>query len=364
MPITLGARWRANREYARAFRLLRAGKPAEAAQAFARVLDLLPTHARAEAQRARALAAAGRVAEALKAARRAADLAPKSHVPHLFLGQIQYDAGAYEEARKAFRAAAQRNPENQLVQAYLGLSALALGRIEEGAALLAKHLAFGYEQLEARVITQAEKYLWEHRDQAKTLEQQLSVDEGGRDTARAGLSLRVISAVRTVLLWPWARLRGKKGVHLLYAEEAMFVREFARAVEHYRAAETAGADPLRIALALGFASYEAAEPGAAVAHLLRLREEDQRQPDVAGILGAALFDTGRYEQAREFLTIAVGRFRKDFAPAYYRGMCEIALGRPREATAWFEETAERLNPEIAKKRLEEMVRIQGLGTRD
>ncbi len=163
-----------------------------------------------EAQRARALAAAGRTAEAVRAARHAAELAPKSHVPLLVLGQIHYDAGAYDEARKAFRQAAERDPENQLIQAYLGLTALAMDRFEEGAPQLKRYLLYGYERLEARVLALAERYLWEHRDHAHTLEEQLTVDEGARDTAPAGLVLRGISAVRFVLLLaPGAAARGK-----------------------------------------------------------------------------------------------------------------------------------------------------------
>ncbi len=350
--------WRASREYARAFRLWRAGKPGEAARAFARVLELMPEHARAEAQRARALAEAGRFSEALKAARQAAELAPESHVPHLFRGQIHYDADAFEEARKAFLAAAERDPQNQLVQAYLGLTLLALGQVEEGAALLEKHLAYGYERLEGRLIALAEQYLWEHRAQARTLEQQLTVDEGGRDDRPAGFGLRVISALRTMVLWPLTRLRGPKALRLLHAEEAMSLHEFTRAAEAFAAAEAAGADPVAMAFARGQAYYEAAQPELAAEQLLRLPEEARREPEVAGLLGAALLESGRAEQARDYLTLAANRFRKEFAPAYYRGLADIATGRAKEATPWFVETADRLNPEIAKKRLEEMMRVR------
>jgi tetratricopeptide (TPR) repeat protein len=349
--------WRADREYARAFRLLRAGRPKEAVKAFDEVLAIFPKHARAEAQRARALAAAGRTADGIKAARHAAELAPKSHVPPLFLGQIQYDAERYQEARKAFETAAERDPENQLVQAYLGLTQLALGKVEEAAALLDQHLSFGYEQVEGRVMAQAEQYLWSRRERAKSLEQQLTAEEGGREEAPAGVVLRSISLLRSVLVWPLARLRGKVGVLLLRAEEAMSISDFAAAIEAYQAAEAAGAAPEAAALSLGQAYYEAGKPEAAAEQLQRLPEEERQDPGVAGVLGAALLESGRYEQAREYLTIAATRFRKEFAPAYYLGLCELARGRAKDATRWFVEAADRLNPEVAKKRLGEMVRV-------
>jgi hypothetical protein len=40
-------------------------------------------------------------------------------------------------------------------------------------------------------------------------------------------------------------------------------------------------------------------------------------------------------------------------------MCDIALGQPRAATQWFVQAAERLDPHIAEKRLEEMMRVRG-----
>jgi tetratricopeptide (TPR) repeat protein len=327
----MAAWWRADRAYGEAFRLLHAGQPAEAVKAFDRVLAIFPKHARAHAQRALALAAAGRIAEAVKACRRASELAPKNHAPLLFLGQIQYDAGALEEARKAFTAAAKLDPENRQIQAYLGLTMLAQGQLAEGAALLQTHLAYGYARL----------------------------DEGGRDTSPPGLWIRVASAIRTLLLFPWVRLRGKRTAQLFRATEAMSVSDFQQAIQSLKEAEAAGADPEDIALSLGQAYYEARQPQAAAEQLARLPEEVRREPEVAALYGAALFESGRYEQARDYLTLAAERFRQEFAPAYYRGMCEIALGRYREATEWFVEVADRLNPHVAEKRLGEMRRVGG-----
>jgi tetratricopeptide (TPR) repeat protein len=364
MPMSILARWRADRDYFRACRLARAGAPAEAAKVFDQVIQAVPGHTRAYLQRALALAAAGRTGEAVKAARRAAELAPKSHAPPLFLGQIQYDAGNLDEARKAFTAAARLDPQNQLVQAYLGLTMLAQGQMEKGAETLRRALRYGYERLEGRVIALAEAYLWEHRDQARALEEQLSAEEGGRDDTPAGVWLRSASLLRTALLAPLARLRGRKAAQLLRAREAMSIGDAQAAIAALREAAQANANPLETAFGLGQAYYDARQPKAAVEQLARLPEEERRDPDVASLYGGALFETGRYDEARQYLAIAAARFRHEFVPAYYRGMCDIALGHTKAATAWFVEAASRLNPHVAEKRLEEMVRVSGLGTRD
>jgi tetratricopeptide (TPR) repeat protein len=358
MPSNPAARWRADRSYFRAFRLLGQGRPGEAVKAFDEVLAAFPRHARAHIQKALALSAAGRVGEAVGAAKRAAELAPRSHGPMLFLGQIQYDAGRFEEARKALAAAARLDPENRLVQAYLGLALLALGRDEEGASLLDAHLLYGYEPLEGRLLTLAERFLWEHRDRARPLEDQLTADEGGREEGPAGLPLRILSAVRLVLLWPLARLRGRASAWLLRAEEAASVRDWERAIEALRRAREAGANPERVAFSLGVAYLESGSPQAAVEQFRQLPEEAREDPDLALLYGAALHDSGRFDEAREPLRAAADRFTHDFLPAYFLGLCEVAVGHPEAATKRFTEAASRLNPHLARKRFEEMMRVR------
>lgn len=357
MRWSIVAWWRADRHYFRACRLARAGKPGEAVRAFDEVIAIFPKHARAHAQRALALAAASKVGQAVQAARRAAELDPGNHVPWLFLGKIQYDAGALEEARKAFSAASRLDPDNRLVQAYLGLALLAMGRTEAGAELLRPNLLYGYEPLEGRVTALAEQYLWEHRDRAKSLEDQLTADEGGRPEVSAGWGLRLASAVRRVLLWPLARLRGRAAALALEAEEAMSVGDWEQATEALHRAEQAGTDPEQVALALGQCYLEMDNSTAAVKQFARLPEETRKEPDVALLVGAALFDAGQFEMARKPLEIAAERFSREFVASYYRGLCDIALGQPKTAAAWFTQAAERLNPHIAKKRLAEMLRL-------
>jgi tetratricopeptide (TPR) repeat protein len=358
MGWSLSAWWRADRRYFEAFRLLRAGKPVEAAKAFDAVLATFPHHARAYVQRAVALAAANRVGEAVRSARRAADLAPRSHAPLLFLGRIQFDAGHYEEARKAFSAAARLDPENRLVQAYLGLALLAVGRAEEGAELLRAHLLYGYEGLEGRLLALAEQYLWEHREQARSLEEQLTPDEGGREERPAGLGLRLASAIRLAILWPLARLRGPAAAWRLRAEEAMSVQEWDAAISALEEAEKAGVDQDDVAFALGLSQLEARRPKLAVEQFRRLPQNATQDPEAALLFGAALFDAEQYEEAREPLERAARHFRRDYLPAYFRGLCEVALGRRPSATEWFTEAVERLNPHIAEKRFEEMMRAR------
>lgn len=359
MAFSIGKWWRADRDYREAFRLWRSSKPGEAVKAFDRVIEAFPRHARAHAQRARTLAAVGRTPEAVKEARQAADLAPSNHAPLLFLGQVQYDAGRYEEARKAFLAAAKLDPENRLVQAYLGLALLAVGKLKEGAELLKAHLLYANEGLEGRLLTLAEQYLWQRRDQARTLEQQLTPEEGGKEVGPVRFGLRFASAVRKVLLLPFSALRGRKAKLSLLAEEAMSVRDLDGAISALQEAEKASADPEWVAVSLASIYLELGKPQAAVEQLAKVPKEAWSDPGMAALIGEALLEAGHYTEAREPLTVAAEHFTREFTPSYYRGLCEIALGQPQAATPWFVQACERLNPHIAEKRLSEMMRVAG-----
>ena len=364
MTWSLGKWWRAERSYWRGVRLLRRGLAGEAAKAYDEVLAIFPDDARAHLQRARALATAGRAGEAVRAAKRAAELAPRSHAPMLAVGRIQYDAGHFEEARKAFAAAVRLDPMNRMAQAYLGLSLLAMGQMEEGAKLLQAHLLYGYEGVEARLLTLAERLLWQHREEARPLAEQLTRDEGAPEQGPAGLWLHFASAVRYFILWPITVLRGRAARWRLRAEEAFSVCEWEKAIAALQEAEKEGSDPEDTAAALGLAYLESGNPQAAAEQFLRLPEEMRKDPDVALLVGSALCDSGRYEEAREPLAIAAEHFTRDFLPAYFRGLCDIALGQPDSSTRWFMLAVERLNPHLAEKRFEEMRRVWGLQAQD
>jgi Tfp pilus assembly protein PilF len=142
----------------------------------------------------------------------------------------------------------------------------------------------------------------------------------------------------------------------LRAREAMSIGDAEAAIAALKNAEQAGADPLEVAFGLAQAYYDAGQPKAAVEQLARLPEEERREPEVASLYGGALFETGHYEEAR-YLAIAAARYRQEFVPAYYRGLCDVALGHAKAATEWFVMTAERLNPHVAEKRLAEMMRV-------
>ena len=51
----------------------------------------------------------------------------------------------------------------------------------------------------------------------------------------------------------------------------------------------------------------------------------------------------------------------DYWPFYYLGLCSVAQSDAERARSWFKKATERINPDIAQKRLDELVRVRETG---
>ena len=72
----------------------------------------------------------------------------------------------------------------------------------------------------------------------------------------------------------------------------------------------------------------------------------------------AEYHVGRYEEADEKLSLLVTLQPTQYLPAYYLGLCELALRESSEARRWFERAVSCLNPQITLMRLDEMMRVR------
>jgi tetratricopeptide (TPR) repeat protein len=95
-------------------------RPAEAAQAYRKAVELAPAHPGARFGLARALAAQGKTAEAIAALEEAARLAPENPAPLLALGRLQLAQGSPASALAAFDRAAALQPGLAAAQAGRG----------------------------------------------------------------------------------------------------------------------------------------------------------------------------------------------------------------------------------------------------
>ncbi|MDX1935416.1 MAG: tetratricopeptide repeat protein [Capsulimonadales bacterium] len=100
---------------------LRTNRPAEAAAAYATVLDREPDNAPILRMRGYALLKADRPGEAIAALRQAVRLAPTDGEAHALLGSALLGAGRDEEASEALEAARKHGPPNAVVLSNLGM---------------------------------------------------------------------------------------------------------------------------------------------------------------------------------------------------------------------------------------------------
>ncbi len=69
------------------------------------------------------------------------------------------------------------------------------------------------------------------------------------------------------------------------------------------------------------------------------------------------YHEGAYEKAQEYFRILAEDDPKDYYAAYYCGLCRVAMGRLSEAYVMFRKAVATINPGVAEKRLDEMIKL-------
>jgi len=366
-------RLQADRKLLAGQKLAYAGRFEEAIARYDEAANLIPRDLRIQIHRALALSAMGRREEAIAALRRATIAEPSAFVYPLFEGIIWYDAGLLTEARRAFTRASSLDPTNELAKAYLALIDMASGSLESGYLQLRGIVSRVNAACQSRVLLYCEQYLLSHQERAEPLFRLVAEEE--RRKRRRGALSSITDLLDRGLLFTWysmakalARLRfsmpsEERRARILLLEGA---RRYE--LDDYEGARTmleqaAQWDPTgdEIKLRLADLHLFAGEYEAALAYLKEVDEGIWQVPYLE-MSGIALYYTGCYEQADERFTVLVTLQPKEYLPAYYLGLCQLAMGEPKEARHWFERAVSCLNPAIARKRLDEMMRVWEIET--
>jgi tetratricopeptide (TPR) repeat protein len=125
------------------------GRPAEAAKAARRVVELTPDDSVSQLNLGIALVQQGRVAVAEIALRRATELAPNDVVAHGMLGEALLTLGRNADAEIAFRRATELAPNNVAAHRLLGKALLDLGRNAVAEVALRRYVALAEKELDA-----------------------------------------------------------------------------------------------------------------------------------------------------------------------------------------------------------------------
>ena len=366
----LTQRLKADQKVSKGQRLAAAGRFEEAIRQYDTAVSLAPQDLQIQIHRSMALSAEGRHGEAISALCNASIDEPASSVFPQYEGIIRYDAGEFLAAQEAFSRASSLDPTNDLVRAYQHLVAMVIGSVSDGYPELRESASRVHASCQSRVLLYCEQCLMHDPGPVEPLFLAIAAEE--RRKRAAGLLARPTNWLDRGLLNAWyAAAKAVGWIRLLGHPEERHARilglEGARLHELEKFEEathflTLATDQAPVSDESKFRLAEihlfAEEYETALRYLSEIDEDSWRQPYLE-VTAIALFHLARYEEADERLSLLTALQPKRYLPPYYLGMCELAAGEPVEARYWFERAVSCLNPQITKKRLDEVVRLQG-----
>lgn len=378
----------------RAQHLVAEGKTTEALELFERAGTVPKPPAGLYVHWALALSESGRLDEAVQAMQQALVLRPTNPVLPMFLGQIYFDHAEYSLAQTWCERALEIDAQQWRSTAFLALIAIARGDIPQGYQALQTPYTFSSSPLDhlalrlglcrpptlaqqisaawqSRLLLAVESYILQHNAQARSLTQQLLHEESGAQ-AHQGLSWvdrlftrSVMQCRRMLCHLRYATHPSMKAAALLYvqAEEAYYLGDMETAVTLYRRVGKELPVQDTIQQRLGDIAYEQGDYVQALTALRCCIGQDTPLDDLdvwdVMVLGELCYHTGEYQQALTALTHALTRPAplQDYKLPYYLGLCKLRAGARCEARAYFTQTVQLLNPDIASLRLSEAYRI-------
>ncbi len=381
---------RASRYFAQGQKLTADDQLDEALMAFEQALALQPKIPGAHLHYALALSDAGRLDDAVAAMHHAMEIEPLNAVLPMFLGQILFDHEDYSKAQSWCAQSLALNPQQLRSRAYMALIDLAQGRVAQGYTQLqqtqspspsvAEQLVLKcgtrqppvlYQQAssmwQSRLLTVVESHLMRAGSAAQTLAEQLI-----HDSPEAEAMKNPHAVDRTITPWVMAifrlcyRLRyasqpNQRDMWLRYAqaEEAYYLAQPDIAAAAYRELMPHFPEPQRLEQRLYEIAYAQGDFKRAWQHWRRWADTSASDLGALDQLQQAelQYQVGDHEGAKTSLEHMATLPWRDFRVPYYQGLGHLRVGASREARRCFVETTQRLNPNIAGVRLDELYRL-------
>jgi len=337
--------------FAAAVDLHRAGRLAEAAQFYRKILELMPAHFGALHYLGLVCTQQGKSDEALALLRRAVELEPQSAEARTNLGVALAEARRLDEAVAAYQSAISLQPDHVEARNNLGTALMALGRHDEAAvqferALVRKpDLAALHNNLGSALAA-----LGRHAEAVTAYHKAVQLDPSfvqagnnlGLSLTALGMAEEAISVYQGVL----ARVPDNADAHANLAVALATVQRHEAAIPHFEA--SLGARSGNAEIHNNFANSLAAlnRHQDAVGHYLKAIELRPGLADAHNNLGTALAALKRgIEAAAHYQRALV--LRPDFAEAHNNlGSLLLTLERPADALEHFRQ-ATAMRPDLA-----------------
>lgn len=376
-------------------KLARQGQLAESIRAFEQALVLQPNYSGILLQKALSLSKQKRYLEAISDIQRAIIFKPSNSVYHQFLGKVYYDSGEFEKAVNSFDQSLSLDPENVLTLCFKNLVLLAKGeRTTDAYDIIKRHIADTNSEFQGRLLVLCESFLHEHGAGARPLEicpikpgRFVKIAQTGWLGAFFSLlrgavfsldhSLVVLSYTVRSALNPQ---KGRAYLHYVKAQQAWLLgdrdhatAEYQEALACYPELHDAKRELFEMWLSVG-------EPNMAWKYFEQLPESKELQEVFPSIqspegkkcleeclrahadtsmifnIGRFHYQTGNYDTAILCFQFVADSLSQQYLSLYYLGLCYLAKHDTDQAYRSFQEAMQQINPQVAERRLDEMMR--------
>ena|GEM_PF-2411362 len=383
--------------FSRAQRLVQQGKLNEAIKVFDQALSMSPNWSAIYLHKALVLSDNQEYHDSVTTLMSAIQLYPSNSVYYMFIGRVHYDNQRLDEALQAFEKSLHMDRRNVLTLCFRNLTLLAMGKTEDAYEALKRQVNLTNSDFQSRLLVLCESFLWQKNELSKPLE--VSIQD--EDTVVDKEPWRIYQGLEDVfhktgqlliqaecyILSVLYRVRyafdtKKKSAYLHYLEgnKRSLLGDFEASVDEYRKALSLFPEFGKTKEQLAEIYFENGYYKCALEYLMQTEEyrkaldvspQKENKPEklhitkdggstnrsLCLVLGIIYYKLGEYDKAIEKLTTATELGLTDYLPFYYLGLCSIAQNDTAGARSSFKKTTEKVNPNIAQKRLYEMMRI-------
>lgn len=371
--------------FSKAQKQAKLGNLKDSIQLYDKAISLAPKYSQIHLHKALALSAQEQYQEAIDVFKKAISLHPRNKAHHLFLGITYYDCGKLDDAIDAFEMALELSPENSLALCYKYLSLIAANeRVEEAYTVLSENMGNTNAEFKGRLLVFCESFILQKKKDAMYLKEALFHESYSRTMRGKSLYYNVLERVLfklgcfcITISHPFSRSKRNGYLYSMMGEIKLEQGELDNAEIEFRRAlnnfpHCRGAEDNLLSLYIYKKNYEPAWEY--VNQLEEYREisnivysGDEQALEEKGILRNHLslistlallhFYTGEYDKSIKLLNIVVTLGGSDYYHLYYLGLCHLANNDPKQALIYFQCAMGKINPNVANRRLDEMVRL-------
>lgn len=364
------------RLFSKGQKLLKRTKFSEAVETFNQALSINSKYARIYLHKAFALSYIKKHSEAVKSLEKAIELEPSNSVFPMFLGVVHLDHEKHEEASNALENSLHISPTNSLALSYKGLTLLYLRKIDEGYKLLKENIRSTNPDFQSRFMVYCEDFLLKKKELSKSLDEIIASE---KKTSHLIQPIRLIlknmsnsigqfidkidyliPSIFLTILYIFRPQKRKAYVHYLEAEKHKSLNEIEPAIINYKKALELNPSLDEVRKCLTEVYITKNDFKNALKYAKSIKEDKRNKPQQLLLLGFIFYNLNKFEEAIEKINLAVEDITGNYEPFYYLGLCYLRIGNKDKARLSFKEATSRLNPQIAEKRLNEMIRIYNL----